>query len=42
MDKILFTSYKINPLFPNSFSNIPEVMKADTAQKDSNNMHLIE
>lgn len=42
MDKILFTSYKINPMFPTSFAPIPDVLKPETAQKDSNNMNLIE
>ena len=42
MEKILFTSYKINPMFPTPFLLTPDVMKPDTAQKDTNNMNSIE
>ena len=42
MEKILFTSYKINPMFPTPFLLTPDVMKPDTAQQDSNNMNNIE
>ena len=42
MDKILFSSYKINNMFPMPFLSIPDIVKPDTAQHDSNNMNLIE
>ena len=42
MEKILFTSYKINPMFPSPFLLTPDIMKADTAQQDTNNMNSIE
>ena len=29
-------------MFPDPFLNLPETMRADTAQHDANNMHLIE
>ena len=41
MEKILFTSYKINPMFPTPFLATPDIMKADTAQQDANNMNSI-
>lgn len=42
MEKILFTSFKVDPFFPVEFLPLPEMVKADTAQKDPNNMNLIE
>lgn len=41
MEKILFTSFKVDPFFPLEFSPLPDMMKPDTAQKDTNNMNLI-
>ena len=42
MDKILFTSYQPISFYPQKFVSIPDMMKADTAQFDQNNMNCIE
>ena len=42
MNKILFTSYQPYSFFPKKFVMVPEMVKADTAQFDANNMNMIE